>query len=199
MKRKDIQKKEEKEKSESKKRRNWHERTSSGTSTHLSSSSAAHIPCPHNTASSLDALHKKMGLSPVRSYVRLANTNGLSGVWGSLPADWTDRHHCTRTDLFSVPPSRSLILSVSLWSLSPPPYLTPHRPPIHDIAYDMLPPESLHRTKYQIKAKKNQDLEHTELEMLITMNEHIPLPNPNPNSNPNPNLDKITECAHPTS
>ena len=46
------------------------------------------------------------------------------------------------------------------------------------IAYDMLPPESLHRTKYQIKAKKNQDLEHTELEMLITMNVHIPLPNP---------------------
>ena len=49
------------------------------------------------------------------------------------------------------------------------------------IAYDMQPPESLHRTKYQIKAKKNQDLEHTELEMLITMNVHIPLPNPNPN------------------
>ena len=49
------------------------------------------------------------------------------------------------------------------------------------IAYDMLPPESLHRTKYQIKAKKNQDLEHTELEMLITMNVHIPLPNPSPN------------------
>ena len=47
------------------------------------------------------------------------------------------------------------------------------------IAYDMQPPESLHRTKYQIKAKKNQDLEHTELEMLITMNVHIPLPNPN--------------------
>ena len=46
------------------------------------------------------------------------------------------------------------------------------------IAYDMQPPESLHRTKYQIKAKKNQDLEHTELEMLITMNVHIPLPNP---------------------
>ena len=44
------------------------------------------------------------------------------------------------------------------------------------IAYDMQPPESLHRTKYQIKAKKNQDLEHTELEMLITMNVHIPLP-----------------------
>ena len=36
----------------------------------------------------------------------------------------------------------------------------------------------LHRTQYQIKAKKNQDLEHTELEMLITMNVHIPLPNP---------------------
>ena len=47
------------------------------------------------------------------------------------------------------------------------------------IAYDMLPPESLHRTKYQIKAKKNQDLEHTELEMVITMNVHIPLLNPN--------------------
>jgi len=47
-----------KRKSESKKRRNWHEQTSSGTSTHLSSPSAAHIPCPHNTASSLDALHK---------------------------------------------------------------------------------------------------------------------------------------------
>ena len=46
------------------------------------------------------------------------------------------------------------------------------------IAYDMQPPESLHRTKYQIKAKKNQDLEHTELEMLITVNVHIPLPNP---------------------
>ena len=46
------------------------------------------------------------------------------------------------------------------------------------IAYDMQPPESHHRTKYQIKAKKNQDLEHTELEMLITMNVHIPLPNP---------------------
>ena len=55
------------------------------------------------------------------------------------------------------------------------------------IAYDMQPPESLHRTKYQIKAKKNQDLEHTELEMLITMNVHIPLPNPNPNPNHNPN------------
>ena len=51
------------------------------------------------------------------------------------------------------------------------------------IAYGMQPPESLHRTKYQIKAKKNQDLEHTELEMLITMNVHIPLPNPNPNPN----------------
>ena len=48
------------------------------------------------------------------------------------------------------------------------------------IAYDMQPPESLHRTKYQIKAKKNQDLEHTELEMLITLNVHIPLPNPTP-------------------
>ena len=48
------------------------------------------------------------------------------------------------------------------------------------IAYDMQPPESLHRTKYQIKAKKNQDLEHTELEMLITMNAHIPFPNLNP-------------------
>ena len=47
------------------------------------------------------------------------------------------------------------------------------------IAYDMQPPESLHRTKHQIKAKTNQDLEHTELEMLITMNVHIPLPNPN--------------------
>ena len=46
------------------------------------------------------------------------------------------------------------------------------------IAYGMQPPESLHRTKYQIKAKKNQDLEHTELEMLITMNVHIPLPTP---------------------
>ena len=46
------------------------------------------------------------------------------------------------------------------------------------IAYDMQPLESLHRTKYQIKAKKNQDLEHTELEMLITKNVHIPLPNP---------------------
>ena len=34
----------------------------------------------------------------------------------------------------------------------------------------MQTPESLHRTKYQIKAKKNQDLEHTELEMLITLN-----------------------------
>ena len=45
------------------------------------------------------------------------------------------------------------------------------------IAYDMQPPESLHRTKYQIKAKKNQDLEHTELEMLITMNVHTPFPN----------------------
>ena len=45
------------------------------------------------------------------------------------------------------------------------------------IAYDMQPPESLHRTKYQIKAKKNQDREHTELEMLITINVHIPLPN----------------------
>ena len=44
------------------------------------------------------------------------------------------------------------------------------------IAYDMQPPESLHRTKYQIEAKKNQDLDHTELEMLITMNAHIPLP-----------------------
>ena len=45
------------------------------------------------------------------------------------------------------------------------------------IAYDMQPPESLHRTKYQIKGKKNKDLKHTELEMLITMNVHIPLPN----------------------
>ena len=44
------------------------------------------------------------------------------------------------------------------------------------IVYDMQPPESLHRTKYQIKAKKNQDLEHTELET-FTMNVHIPLPN----------------------
>ena len=56
------------------------------------------------------------------------------------------------------------------------------------IAYDMLPPESLHRTKYQIKAKKNQDLEHTELEMLITMNVHIPLSNPSPNPMVEPNL-----------
>ena len=56
------------------------------------------------------------------------------------------------------------------------------------IAYDMLPPESLHRTKYQIKAKKNQDLEHTELEMLITMNVHIPLPNHNPHPNSHPRL-----------
>jgi len=46
------------------------------------------------------------------------------------------------------------------------------------IAYDVQPPESLHRTKYQIKAKKNQDLEHIGLEMLITMNVHIPLRNP---------------------
>ena len=56
------------------------------------------------------------------------------------------------------------------------------------IAYDMQPPESLHRTKYQIKAKKNQDLEHTELEMLITMNVHIPLPNPNPNRDDVPKI-----------
>jgi len=45
------------------------------------------------------------------------------------------------------------------------------------IAYDMQPPESLHRTKYQIKAKKNQDPEHTGLGMLASMNVHIPLPN----------------------
>ena len=48
------------------------------------------------------------------------------------------------------------------------------------IAFDMQTPKSIHRTKYQIKAKMNQDLEHTELEMLITMNVHIPLPNLDP-------------------
>ena len=132
----------------------------------------------------------KMGLSPERSYVRLATINGLHDVRGSLPADWTDRLHCTRTDLFSTLPPRSLFSSPCLYDLSPLPYLTkPHifRPSMAPnvtaaaahIAYDMQPPESLHRTKYQIKAKKNQDLEHTELEMLITMNVHIPLPNPN--------------------
>ena len=66
------------------------------------------------------------------------------------------------------------------------------------IAYDMLPPESLHRTKYQIKAKKNQDLEHTELEMLITLNLHIPLPNQT--LGPHPIAGNVGhECAHPTS
>ena len=71
-------------------------------------------------------------LSPERSYVRLASVNGFSGVWGSLPADWTQTGSIAlalTSSLYS--PSLSLIFSVSLWSLSPPPYLIPHRPPIH--------------------------------------------------------------------
>ena len=62
----------------------------------------------------------KMGLSPERSYVRLASVNGLPDVRGSLPADWTDRLHCTRTDLFSVLPlALSHLLRVSMISISP--------------------------------------------------------------------------------
>ena len=134
---------------------------------------------------------RQMGVGAERSYVRLADTRGFSNVRDCLPADWTDRLHCTRTDLFSVLPPRSLLSSPCLYDLYLPLHTLPHifRPSMAPnvtaaaahIAYDMQPPESLHRTKYQIKAKKNQDLEHTELEMLITMNVHIPLPNPNPN------------------
>jgi len=54
-------------------------------------------------------------------------------------------------------------------------------------AYDMQPPASPHGTEYHIKATKNEDLEHVWLEMLITMNVHIPLPNPfldSPHTNP---------------
>ena len=64
------------------------------------------------------------------------------------------------------------------------------------IAYDMQPPESLHRTKYQIKAKNNEDLEPTELEMLITMNVRIPLPNPNPHPNNIGAIRPQTSCSH---
>ena len=104
----------------------------------------------------------------------------LTGQTGSIALALT-------SSLYS-PLALSSLLYVSMISISPSiPYQTPlFRPSMAPnvtaaaahIAYDMQPPESLHRTKYQIKAKKNQDLEHTELEMLITMNVHIPLPNP---------------------
>ena len=63
------------------------------------------LTSPVHTTPPAPLMHcTKMGLSPERSYVRLASVNGLPGVRGSLPADWTDRLHCTRTDLFSVLP-----------------------------------------------------------------------------------------------
>ena len=105
----------------------------------------------------------------------------LTGQTGSIALALT-------SSLYS--PSLALFSSLCLYDLYLPLHTLPHivRPSMATnvtaaaahIAYDMLPPESLHRTKYQIKAKKNQDLEHTELEMLITMNVHIPLPNPAP-------------------
>ena len=93
--------------------------------------------------------------------------------------------HALNSSLY--PPCSLSLLCVSMISMSPSiPYQTPHVPAMiapnviaaaAHIAYGMQPPESLHRTKHQIKATKNQDLEHTELEMLITMNVHIPLLN----------------------
>ena len=54
-----MQKKEEKEKAKARNEEiGTNKRAVAHPSTHLSSPSAAHIPCPHNTASSLDALHK---------------------------------------------------------------------------------------------------------------------------------------------
>ena len=106
----------------------------------------------------------------------------LTGQTGSIALALTSSLHSPR----------SLLSSPCLYDLYLPLHTLPHivRPSMATnvtaaaahIAYDMLPPESLHRTKYQIKAKKNQDLEHTELEMLITMNVHIPLPNPFPDN-----------------
>lgn len=45
------------------------------------------------------------------------------------------------------------------------------------ITYDIQPPESLHRAECQINAQTNENLEHIELEMLITISLHIQILN----------------------
>ena len=107
----------------------------------------------------------------------------LTGQTGSIALALT-------SSLYS-PLALSSLLYVSMISISPSiPYQTPHLPAIHGAkrhsscsshcvqhaATGITPQDQIPDQK----AKKNQDLEHTELEMLITMNVHIPLPNPNP-------------------
>ena len=114
-----MQKKEEKEKA---KARNEEIGTNERAVAHPPISAAqVLLTSPVHTTPPAPLMHcTKMGLSPERSYVRLASVNGLPDVRGSLPADWTDRHHCTRTDLFSVLPlALPSLLRVSMISISP--------------------------------------------------------------------------------
>ena len=114
-----MQKKEEKEKA---KARNEEIGTNKRAVAHPPISAAqVLLTSPVHTTPPAPLMHcTKMGLSPERSYVRLASVNGLPDVRGSLPADWTDRLHCTRTDLFSVLPlALSYLLRVSMISISP--------------------------------------------------------------------------------
>ena len=133
MKRKEIQKKEEKEKAKARNEEiGTNEQAVAHPPTHLSSSSAAHIPCPHNTASSLDALHKH-GIRP-RAFLRQTGLHvaflvfevphRLTGQTGSIALALT-------SSLYS-PLVISYLLYVSMISISPStPYQTPHLPAIH--------------------------------------------------------------------